>query len=320
LADEEVGAGRRAAESRRGPRSRFQWLNDTLLSTMFLSPTLVVLLFVAIFPLIWSLYLSFTEYSVIRDAGAWTSAPWIGLRNYQTLLRDPQLWQRFQITAGFVVPTVAVEFLFGFGIALLLNRDFKARSFITTVILIPMMLSTVVVGLFWRFMLQTDFGIIDYFIRDVFGLRPVFWLTERLPARMALVLVDTWQWTPFIVLISLAGLSAVPKYLYEAADIDQASAWFKFRQITLPLVSPLLVIAILFRLMDTYKLFELVWVLTGGGPGDSTKNVPVYLYKIAFGSFKTGEASGIGYIMLVVVIALASLLIRVLNQMRAEEA
>lgn len=320
MATQQAHAGRSVTESRGRLRLRFRWLNDTLLSTMFLSPTLVLLLFVSIFPLIWSLYLSFTKYSVIHDGTAWTSAPWIGLRNYQTLLRDPQLWQRFQITAAFVVPTVVVEFLLGFGIALLLNRDLKGRGFITTVILIPMMLSTVVVGLFWRFMLQTDFGIVDYFIRDVFGLKPVFWLTERIPARMALVLVDTWQWTPFIVLISLAGLSAVPKYLYEAAGIDQASAWFKFRHITLPLVSPLLIIAILFRLMDTYKLFELVWVLTGGGPGDSTKNVPVYLYKIAFGSFKTGEASAIGYIMLIVVIALANLLIRVLTQMKAEEA
>jgi multiple sugar transport system permease protein len=133
-----------------------------------------------------------------------------------------------------------------------------------------------------------------------------------------LVLVDTWQWTPFILLISLAGLSAVPKYLYEAADVDRASGWFKFRHITLPLVSPLLLIAILFRLMDTYKLFDLGWVLTGGGPGESTKVLPIHLYLIAFSQFDTGRASAIGYIMLIVIIALANLLIRVLNQVKAE--
>ena len=300
-------------------RLRFRWLNDSLLSGLFLSPTLILLLFVTIFPLIWSLYLSFTRYSVIRDRGDWTAAPWVGLQNYSELLRNEKLWQRFTTSASFVIPAVLLQFLLGFGIALLLNRKFKGRGFITTIILIPMMLSTVVVGLFWRFMLQTKFGIVDYFIRDVFGLKPIFWLTERVPAMMSLILVDTWQWTPFIMLISLAGLSAVPKYLYEAADIDQASAWFKFRHITLPLVSPLLIIAVLFRLMDTYKLFDLVWVLTGGGPGDSTINVPVYLYNVAFGNFKTGQASAIGYIMLVAIIALANLLIRVLNQMKAEE-
>ncbi len=300
-------------------RTRFRWLNDSLLAGFFLSPTLLLLLFITVFPLVWSLYLSFTEYSVIRDAQAWTTAPWIGMENFRVLLTSEQLWQRFQITAAFVVPTVLLEFLLGFGIALLLNREFKGRGVITTVILIPMMLSPVVVGLFWRFMLQTDFGIVDYFIRDVLGLTPIFWLTERIPARIALVLVDTWQWTPFIMLISLAGLAAVPQYLYEAADVDQASAWFKFWNITLPIVSPLLIIAVLFRLMDTYKLFDLAWVMTGGGPGDATKNVPVHLYKVAFGQFETGEASAMGYIMLIAVIALANLLIRVLNQVRAEE-
>lgn len=300
-------------------RARFRWLNDSLLAGVFLSPTLLLLSFITVFPLIWSLYLSFTEYSVIRDAQAWTTAPWIGLQNFQSLLQSELLWERFQITAAFVLPAVLLEFILGFGIALLLNREFKGRGIISTVILIPMMLSPVVVGLFWRFMLQTDFGIVDYFIRDVFGLAPVFWLTDRIPARIALVLVDAWQWTPFIMLISMAGLAAVPRYLYEAADVDQASSWFKFWNITLPIVSPLLVIAVLFRMMDTYKLFDLAWVMTGGGPGDATKNVPVHLYKVAFGQFETGEASAMGYIMLIVVIALANLLIRVLNQVRAEE-
>ncbi|GAB4475224.1 MAG: sugar ABC transporter permease [Anaerolineae bacterium] len=312
------GPTQQTAAGRPQLRLRFRWLNDSLLSGVFLTPTMLLLLFVTVFPLIWSLYLSFTDYSVIRDANAWTTAPWVGLDNYRELLHQHELWQRFQITAAFVVPTVLLEFVLGFGIALLLNREFKGRGVITTAILIPMMLSTLVVGLFWRFMLETDFGIVDYFIRDVFGLKPVFWLTERIPARIALVIVDTWQWTPFIMLISLAGLSAVPKYLYEAADVDQASGWFKFWHITLPIVSPLLLIAVLFRLMDTYKLFDLAWVLTGGGPGDATKNVPIHLYKVAFGQFETSTASAMGYIMLVAVIALANLLIRVLNQVRSD--
>jgi len=298
-------------------RPRFAWLSDRLLINIFLWPTLLLLLFVTIFPLIWSLYLSFTEYSVIRDA-SWLEAEWVGFQNYGQLLQDEKLWTRFVVSGAFVGPAVLFEFLLGFGIALLFNREFKFRSFITTVILIPMMLTPVVVGLFWRFMLQADIGVVNYFIHDLFGFKRVLWLTDRTSAMASLVLVDVWQWTPFIFLISLAGLSAVPKYLYEAADVDRASAWFKFRHITLPLVSPLLLIAILFRLMDAYKLFDLAWVLTGGGPGDSTKVLPVHLYKVAFGDFNTGEASAIGYLMLVVIIALANLLIRALNQLKTD--
>ena len=315
MATESIQADLSATQAAQ-PRLRFRWLSDRLLSGLFLSPTLALLLFITIFPLIWSLYLSFTDYNVNADPG-WLQAEWVGLENYADLLRSDRIWERFIESATFVVPTVTLEFLFGFGIALLFNRKFAGRGLVTTVILIPMMLAPLVVGMFWRFMFQADIGIVNYFIRDVFGFEQVNWLTNRTTSMIALILVDTWQWTPFVFLISLAGLSAVPTYLYEAAEVDRASAWFKFRHITLPLVWPLLLIAILFRLMDTYKLFELAWVLTGGGPG--TRVLPIHLYKIAFSDFETGRASALGYIMLVVIIALANLLIRALNRARAEE-
>ena len=298
-------------------RPRFGWLKERTLINLFLWPTLLLLLFITVFPLIWSLYLSFTKYSIIRDA-SWLQAEWVGLKNYNNLLADEYLWKRFRISATFVIPTVLVETFLGFGIAFLLNRMEKARGFLSTLILIPMMLTPVVVALFWRFMLQGDIGIVNYVLRDVLGFPTVLWLTDRRWAMASLVLVDAWQWTPFMMLISLAGLTAVPKYLYEAADVDRASGWFKFRHITLPLVTPLVLIGVVFRLMDTYKLFELAWVLTGGGPGDFTKSLPLHLYRIAFGDFATGKASAMGYIMLIVIIALANMLIRLLNQMKAE--
>ncbi len=295
----------------------FGWLSDRALLNTFLLPTLLLLLFVTVFPLIWSLYLSFTEFSAVRN-DYWYKADWVGLAHYNNLLIDETLWTRFQISASFVLPTVLVELLLGFGIALALNRLGRARGFLSTIILTPMMLAPVVVALFWRFMLQADIGVVNYFLRDLLGLKTILWLTDRQWAVVSLILVDVWQWTPFMMLISLAGLTAVPRYLYEAAEVDRASTWFKFRHITLPLVTPLLLIGLLFRLLDTYKLFELAWVLTGGGPGEFTKVLPMYLYEVGFGSFKTGKASAIGYIMLIVVIALASLLIRVINRIRAE--
>lgn len=297
-------------------RPRFHWLSDRTLLILFLLPTMALLLAITVFPLIWSLGLSFTQYSVIKSAT--TTPKFIGLDNYAELLTSDVLWERFTITARFVIPAVAIEFLLGFGLALLLNRNFKGRGLIMTLMLVPMMLSPLVVALFWRFMYQADIGVLNYLIRDVLHLPSVRWLTSTSTAMWSIVLVDVWQWTPFIMLIALAGLSAVPKYLYEAAEVDRASAWFKFRNITLPLVTPLLLIALLFRLMDTYRLFDTAYALTGGSPGHSTELLSLWLYQIAFREFDTGRGSAIGYIMLVVIIALANMLLRVLNQTRQQ--
>jgi multiple sugar transport system permease protein len=302
-----------AAQDRGVPRvrPRFGWLSDRVLARLFLTPTMLLLLGIAIFPLIWSLYLSFTQYNVNRRA----DPVWIGFKNYERLLNDPEIWARFSDTARFVIPAVVIELLLGFGLAFLLNRNFKGRGFIVTTMLIPMMLSPLIVALFWKYMLQTDRGVVNFFVRDVTHLGAPDWLNDPGTAMWSLVLVDVWQWTPFIMLISLAGLSAVPKYLYEAAEVDRASGWFRFRHITLPLVTPLLLIAVLFRTMDSYKMFDQAYALTGGGA--ETNVLSITLFKMAFEDFNTGKGSALGYIMLIVIIALANLLIRVLNGIKA---
>jgi multiple sugar transport system permease protein len=302
-------------------RPRFGGISDRWITVSFLSPTLLLLLFVTIFPLIWSLYLSFTQWSVTRDA---REAPvWVGTQNYVELLSPgrtgERTWDRFAITGQFVVSSVAIELVLGFGVALLLNRKFAARGVIMTMLLIPMMLSPVVVALFWKFMMQGEGGVLNYYVHEVAGLPNVPWLTDRWVAPWSLVLVDVWMWTPFMMLMSLAGLSAVPKYLYEAAEVDRASAWFRFRHITLPIVMPLLVIAIIFRMMDAYKLFDMVYVLTGGTPGRFTQTAALYVYEVALNNWETGQGSALGYIMLVAVIALANLFIRFLNELKAEQ-
>jgi multiple sugar transport system permease protein len=305
---------------------RFRWLTDRRMSFLFLSPTMLLLLIIAIFPLIWSLRLSFTDWSVIGDAG---NAPEpIGFHGYGVALgmgetstekrAGVEVAERFAITGQFVLPTVLIEMVFGFGLAMLLNRRFKNRGLVMTIMLIPMMLTPVIVALYWKYMLRTDIGVVNYIIHNIFGGPQIDWLNQINIAIWALVLADVWMWTPFIMLISLAGLSAVPKYLYEAADVDQASAWFKFRHITLPLITPLLLIGVLFRTMDAYRLFDQAKVLTGGGPGSSTEIMSFYLYQVAFKHFETGQASAIGYIMLIVIIALASLLIRKINEIADE--
>ena len=178
-----------------------------------------------------------------------------------------------------------------------------------------MMLSPVVVGLFWRFMLDTQFGVVNSLLGTI-GLGQVEWLTSQRLALFSLIIVDTWQWTPFIMLIALAGLTAVPSYLYEAASIDRASEWFRFRHITLPLVWPLLLIAVMFRAIEAFRLFDLVYILTQGGPGVSTETLSFQVYKVAFLGFDTGVASAYGILMVLVVIILAQLYLRYLDRLK----
>ena len=293
-------------------RPAFSWLSDGWMSLLFILPTLAILLFIAIYPLVWSLGASFTDRTLMTNEN--TPAQNIGLDNYEEMLTEDRAWDRFIVTGRIVGPSVLIQTVLGLGIAMLLNRRFAGRGVIMTVLLIPMMLSPVVVALFWRFMMQGD-GVINYYLTGILGGDPILWLSDRDIIPWSIVLVDVWMWTPFMMLISLAGLSAVPKYLYEAADVDRAGAWFRFRHITLPMVAPLLFIGVIFRIMDAYKMIDIIFVLVGdrGGAGRAAQTAGMYVYDVAFKGFDTGLGSAYGYIMLVVIIALANLLIRQLN-------
>jgi multiple sugar transport system permease protein len=261
--------------------------------------------------LLWALYLSFTDYSANRDV----PASFVGFSNYVDVLTSSQVHQRALTTLLYVVGAVTLQTVLGFSIAYLISRRTRGRGVLTTMFLVPMMLSPVVVGLFWRFMLDTQFGVVNSLLGSL-GLGQVEWLTQQRMALFSLIVVDTWQWTPFIMLIALAGLTAVPRYLYEAASIDRASEWFRFRNITLPLVWPLLLIAVMFRAIESFRLFDLVYILTSGGPGVSTETLSFHVYKVAFLGFNTGTASAYGILMVLVVIVLAQFYLRYLNKLK----
>jgi multiple sugar transport system permease protein len=300
-------AGARTHGRRRG-------LSDKQILWLFIAPTLILLILWNIFPLFYSLYLSFTDYSAI----AGQAPKWIGLGNYRDILGDLQLWKYFATTGKYALMAVGLETVVGFGLALLLREKFKGSGFFTTLILIPMMLSPVVVGLFWKLIYNPNFGIFNYLLGFGPGKGPD-WLAQPGTALWAVVIVDVWMWAPFVMLLCLSGLNAIPEYLYEAAVIDRANPWFRFWRITLPQVAPLLLIAILFRTIEAFKAFDLVMGLTGGGPGDATELVSVSLYRIAFlGQFDTGRASALAYIVLVIIIAISNLYIRSLNRVRGE--
>lgn len=295
---------------------RRTWLTDRRMATLFIAPTIILLVAISIFPLIWSVYLSFTQYKVTGVA-----APvWVGLNNFRDILTENDLydnWKQFQFTAVVVIGAVGLEFLLGFGLAMLLVRRFPGRGLILTLMLTPMMLAPVIVGLFWKFMLDASFGVVNYIQSAWFHLPRVDYLNQPTSATVSIIVADVWMWTPFMLLISVAGLSAIPKYLTEAALVDRASAWFRFRHITLPLVWPLLLIALLFRTIDAIKLFDLPYTLTGGGPGQSTWTISYTLYQKAFNDYDTGSACALAYIILIMVIALANIYIRNLNKVAA---
>jgi multiple sugar transport system permease protein len=275
-----------------------------------------------VIPLVYSLFLSFTEYSAVRPA-----APvWIGFENFIDLLNDEDMWQFFATTGRYALITVSAQTILGFGLAMLVREKFNGSGLVTTLILIPMMLSPVVVGFFWKLMYNPTFGYFNYLIgfsNPVTGpdMLASSFARDFVPnlALYAVALVDIWMWTPFVMLLVLSGLKAIPNYLYEAAAIDRANSWFQFWRITVPQVMPLLMIAILFRTIEAFKSFDLVMGMTGGGPGVQTEVIAINLYRQAMlGTWDTGRSSALAYMILIIILAISNLYILYLNRMRGE--
>lgn len=296
-----------------GARTVQRQMSDRRIILWFIMPTIILLIVMNIFPLIYSLFLSFTNYSVISDK----PPQWIGIQNYTTILSDKSFWAAFATTGRYALLTVLLQTVIGFGLALLLRNKFKGSGLVTTLILIPMMLSPIVVATFWKLIFNPSYGIFNYMLGYTNINTAPEWLGDPDRVLWAIIIVDVWMWSPFVMLLCLAGLSAIPEYLYEAAAIDRASVWFQFRRITLPQVMPLLLIAVLFRTIEAFKQFDLVYGLTGGGPGDLTETVSIRLYRLAFaGQLNTGLSSALAYIVLIIIIAVSNLYIRSLNRAR----
>jgi len=292
------------------PTHRHQ-IGDSTIQRLFILPTLLLLILWNVFPLFYSLYLSFTRYS---HSGKLPPV-WIGTANYDALLSDPKVWENFAITGRYALLTVLFQALVGFGLALLLRGKFKGSGLLTTLILIPMMLSPVIVGMFWRLIFNPLTGIFNYLIGYWNPTTAPIWLKDY--ALISVVIVDVWMWSPFVMLLCLSGLKAIPDYLYEAAAVDRASPWRQFWRITLPAVAPMLLLAVLFRTIEALKAFDLVMGLTGGGPGNATETVSVGLYRMVFqGQARTGTASALAYIVLVVTIGISNVYIWYLNRMK----
>ncbi|MEL6642314.1 MAG: sugar ABC transporter permease [Pseudomonadota bacterium] len=290
-------------------------LSDRAIAWIFVAPTIFLLLAINIFPLIWTIQLSFTNYRANRL----TREPeFIGLRNYERILTDSDIWLNMQATAHFLIWTITLQVLIGFALAYLIHKNFKGSNFWTTVIVLPMMLSPAVVGNFWKFLYQPQIGLFNYIISFFTGRDPSSFemLGQVNLAPWSIVIVDTWMWTPFVMLICLAGLRSIPDYIYEAAEIDRASKLRQFFTITIPMVLPFLMLAVLFRGIENFKMFDLVVQLTGGGPGSVTELTSINLKREAFEKWRTGYASAYAIILFVTVFGLASIYVKALNKVK----
>ncbi|MEM8822452.1 MAG: sugar ABC transporter permease [Pseudomonadota bacterium] len=294
---------------------KIKGLSDRAIAWIFVAPTIVLLLAINIFPLIWTIRLSFTNYRANRLN---REPEFIGLRNYERILTDSDIWLNMQATAHFLFWTIFFQVLIGFTLAWLINKKFKGNDLWTTIIVLPMMLSPAVVGNFWKFLYQPQIGLFNYIVSFFTGKDPSSFemLGQVNLAPWSIVIVDTWMWTPFVMLICLAGLRSIPDYIYEAAEIDRASKLRQFFTITVPMVLPFLMLAVLFRGIENFKMFDLVVQLTGGGPGSVTELTSINLKREAFEKWRTGYASAYAIILFVTVFGLASIYVKALNKVK----
>ena len=243
---------------------------------LFLAVPLVILFTINAVPLLYTLYLSFSNWVLYRQKVPTLS----GIGNWVEMLTSGRFWHSVQVELVFVIGAVLVEFLLGFAIALLINRQILAREFFRSVFMFPMVLPPIIAAFLWRFMLQSDIGVINYYLR-FFNLDRAFLATGP-SALSTLIVVDVWQYTPFVILLLLAGLQQMSQEVQEAAEVDGASSVQRFRFVTVPLMVPTILIVLLLRIIDALKVFPTIYVLTRGGPGIATEALNYLAFIMAF--------------------------------------
>lgn len=252
----------------------------------YVAPALGLLGGVALFPLLYVIYLSFHRRLLIFDI-----SKFVGLENYRFLLQDDRFWNALQNTAYFTAVSVSAQLLLGLGIALLLNRSFRGKDWVRALILVPWVIPTVVSARMWEWIYNPEFGILNFLL----GAK-INWLGTPGVALHAAIFADVWKTTPFVVILLLAGLQIIPRDLYQAARVDGAGSWAAFRRITLPLLMPVLLVALVFRMLDAWRVFDVIYVLTGGGPANTTETLSLYAYKMLFQTLQFGYGSALAVV------------------------
>ncbi len=272
---------------------------------LMLMPATILLVGLTLFPFIVSFILSFTDYSLLRPG----QTKFIFLDNYIELMKTDEFWIALRVTVVFTVLAVFIQVVLGVVIATLLHNENTNISFLRTMYLLPLAITPIAATFTFRLMFNPSLGVLNYFMK-LLGFEPQAWLASPSTALFSLILVDTWQWTPFILLICLGGLASLPNEPFEAAKVDGASSWQIFIKITVPMLYPFIGLALLFRSIDAFKTFDIIYVLTSGGPGILTRTLNLYAFKHGIEFLSMGYAGSIAIVMLIITIVVAQIFLR----------
>ncbi len=279
----------------------------------FVLPAVVVMVLLVIFPTLYALGISLTRWHMTEA----TPPVFSGLENYLFLLTDARFWQALGRTLVFTATSTVATLALGMILALLLNRALPGKNFFRTLLIVPMIVTPVVVGLTWRFMYNPELGMINYFI-SLLGFEKVAFLGKVSTSLPSVIVTDIWQYTPFAMLILLAGLESLPGEPYEAAQIDGASPTRIFWQITLPMMRGPVLVTVLFRVMFSFNTFDTIYVMTGGGPGRSSETLIMYAYRLGFEQWHMGESAAAALIMLILITMLTRFILNVMREREQE--
>lgn len=277
---------------------------------LMMTPTILLFILVTLYPMIYALQLSFHSWNLLKPSAG---KVFLGLANYRDVFMDSRFWDAFQITLLFSLGTVSLQFFLGFLIALSLNREFAGKSLARTIILLPLLITPVIIGIMWRWLLNAEVGLVNY-LMGLVGIPATSWLGNASYALPSVILVDVWHLTPFTILVVLAGLQSVDPELYQAGKIDGATAWQTLRYITIPMLSPVLLVVLLLITMSSFREFDKIYSLTQGGPGRATEVLGFVVYRVSFKDFHMGYGAALSFVMLLFVLVIALIYIRLLPE------
>jgi multiple sugar transport system permease protein len=282
-----------------------EW-SDRHFKWLLVAPATLLIVALSIFPLLFSLWVAFVNYDFQVPGHAFK-----GLRNFEEVVTDPVARWSLVVTAILTTGSVAVEFFLGLALALAMTKTFRGRGVIMSLVIMPLFICPVIVGQAFALLLQQPFGPTNYILSKLIGTDvSISWLTQTPWNFIALIIADAWQWTPFMFVILLAGLTAIPPNLYEAAELDGVNAWQAFWSITVPHLAPMMLLAITLRLLDALKLFDIIFIMTGGGPGTMTYSASYYLYTVGFTQFHLSMATAGSWLFLILTAIIVSFLVR----------
>jgi ABC-type sugar transport system permease subunit len=286
--------------------------SEQRLAWLLVLPAVSIIVFVSFFPLLWTVWDSFHLHDLRMP---WRGRPFIWFANYTEALTAARFWEAVAHTTFFTLLSVTTEIIVGLLLALMLHHSYHGRGLVRAAVLLPWAIPTVVTALVWRFMFESPSGIVNAVLRDLgLGSEPMVWFIHTTAVWVPVILADVWKTTPFVALLLLAGLQNIDPSLYEAARVDGARPWQQFLHITLPLLQPALLVALIFRTLDAFRVFDLIYVLTGGGPGTATEPIALYTFNVLFQNLRFGFGAALSVLIFLITFTFALMYIRVLSR------